>query len=222
MTQAAERIRNLPAQVEIVYELKGMLSGRQIHTWQRTGDRYNLEAVAQATGLASLFIGGKLIQKSSGRIGSLGLMPDRYEILRPSGKNETLEFHYDDNLIEASRSDAKRGTRTQQLPMLPGTQDPLSSIYQLAMAARDDKDGFIVAASTKRVKGYPYRTLNTETLRTVLSEMKTLHVTRVGESEKGSVHLWLAPERHFLPVKVSYVDEDGTEWVLEAVSIQTR
>ncbi len=222
LTQAAERIRNLPAQVEIVYELKGMLSGRQTHTWQRTGDRYNLEAVAQATGLTSLFIGGKLIQKSSGRIGSLGLMPDRYEILRPNGKNETLEFHYDDNLIEASRSDSKRGTRTQQLPMLPGTQDPLSSIYQLAMAARDGKDGIIVAASSKKVQGFPYRMLGSETLKTPMGEIKTLHVMRAGESGKGDTHLWLALEKHALPMRVRYADDDGTEWLLDAVSIVER
>lgn len=215
LTQAAQNIRDLPARIEIVYELNGLLSGRQTHVWQRTGQRYTLETEGEVTGLVGFFMNGKMIQKSQGRIGSLGLMPEQYEMHRLSGKKESLRFDYDANLIESNR-----GKRTLELPLLTGSQDPLSSIYQLAMAARDDKDGFIVAASTKRVKGYPYRTLGTETLRTALGEMKTLHVTRAGESEKGSVHLWLAPERHFLPVKVSYVDEDGAEWVLEAVSIK--
>ncbi len=222
LTQAAERIRNLPPRVEIVYELKGMLSGRQTHRWERSGQRYTLEAVSEATGLTSLFLGGQLIQKSSGRIGALGLMPDLYEIQRPSGKNETLEFKYADNLIESSRADPRRGTRTRQLPILPGAQDPLSSIYQLAMAAQDGKDGLIVAASSKKVQGYPYRMLGTEILRTPLGEMKTFHVTRAGDPGKSDTHLWLAPDRHALPVKVSFVDDEGTEWVLEAVSIRTQ
>lgn len=217
LTQAAQNIRELPAYIEIVYELNGLLSGRQTHVWQRTGQRYTLETEGEVTGLVGFFMSGKMIQRSQGRIGSLGLMPEQYEMRRLSGKKETLRFDYDANLIESNR-----GKRPLELPLLTGAQDPLSSIYQLAMAARDDKDGFIVAVSSKRVKGYPYRTLGTETLRTALGEMKTLHVTRAGESEKGSVHLWLAPERYFLPVKVTYVDEDGTEWVLEAVSIQTR
>lgn len=218
LTQAAERIRNLPARIEIVYELKGMLSGRQTHIWQRTGQHYTLDAVAEATGIASLFIGGQLIQKSSGRIGSLGLMPDRYEMRRPSGKKEILEFNHTDNLIESSRVDAKHGTRTHQLPLLPGAQDPLSSIYQLAMAARDGKGGLIVAASSKKVKGYPYRMLGAEILRTPLGELETLHVARAGDS--SDTHLWLAPEKNSLPVRVSYVDEEGTEWILEAISIK--
>lgn len=222
LTRAAQNIRELPAHIEIVYELNGMLSGRQTHVWQRTGQRYTLEAEAEATGLAGLFVSGKLIQKSRGSISSLGLMPEQYEIQRPSGKTEALRFDYGANVIESSRTDSRRGTRTLELPMLTGAQDPLSSIYQLAMAARDDKDGFIVATSTKRVKGYPYRTLGKETLHTPLGELNTLHVTRAGESDKGSVHLWLAPERYSLPVKVTYVDEDGTEWVLEAVSIKTQ
>lgn len=220
LTRAAERIQNLPAHIEIVYELKGMLSGRQTHTWQRTGQHYQLSAIAQATGIASLFVGGQLVQKSSGRIGSLGLMPDRYEIRRPSGKNEILEFDYAANMIVSSRTDAKRGTRTQELPLLTGAQDPLSAIYQLAMSAQDGEDGLIVAASSKKVKGYPYRMLGMETLRTALGESRTLHIARAGDS--SDTHLWLALEQSSLPVRVRYVDEDGTEWVLEAISIQAR
>lgn len=218
LTQAADRIRNLPADVVIVYELKGMLSGRQTHTWHRAGQRYTLGTVAEATGLAGLLMGGQLIQKSSGRIGTLGLMPERYEIQRPTGKNEILKFDYEANLIESSRTDAKHGTRTRELPLLTGAQDPLSAIYQLAMAAQDGKDGLIVAAGSKKVKGYPYRMLGTETLRTPLGELGTLHVARAGDS--SDTHLWLAPDYHALPVKVSFVDEDGTQWVLEAVSIK--
>lgn len=214
---AAERIRNLPAHIEIVYELNGMLSGRQTHVWQLAGQRYTLESEGEVTGLAGLFVRGKMIQKSQGRIGSLGLMPEQYEKQRLSGKKEKLRFDYDANLIESSY-----GKRVLELPLLTGAQDPLSSIYQLAMVARGNHDGFIVAASAKRVRGYPYRTLGTETLRTPLGEMKTLHVVRTGDSEKNSTHLWLAPEQHSLPVKVSYVDEEGTEWVLVAVSIKTR
>jgi hypothetical protein len=45
-------------------------------------------------------------------------------------------------------------------------------------------------------------------------------VTRAGDSEKSGTHLWLAPEKYSLPVRVSYIDEDGTQWVLEAVSIK--
>lgn len=219
LTQAADRLRTLPDNIEIVYELKGMLSGRQVHTWHRAGQRYTLETVAQATGLAGLFMSGQLIQKSSGRIGALGLMPERYEIQRPSGKNEILKFDHEANTIESIRTDAKRGTRTQALSSITGAQDPLSAIYQLAMAAQDGKSGIIVAASSKKVKGYPYRMLGAETLRTPLGEMKTLHVARAGDS--SDTHLWLAPERNSLPVRVSYIDEEGTEWVLEAISIKT-
>jgi hypothetical protein len=222
LTEAAKNLRELPARIEIVYELNGLLSGRQTHVWQRNGQSYSLETSGEVTGLAGLFVSGKMVQKSRGRIGGLGLMPEYYEMQRFSGKKETLTFDYDANTIESSRTDAKRGTRTLALPMLPGAQDPLSSIYQLALAAQDGKNGLIVAASSKKVKGYPYRMLGTETQRTPLGEMKTLHIVRAGDTEKSGTHLWLAPEQHSLPVKVIYVDEDGTEWVLEAVSIKTQ
>jgi hypothetical protein len=222
LTQAADNLRQLPARIEIVYELKGMVSGRQTHLWQRSGQRYSLETEGEVTGLASLFVSGKLTQKSRGRIGDLGLMPEEYEMQRFSGKREALSFNYEANTIESNRTDARRGTRTLELPLMTGAQDPLSSIYQLAMAAQDNRNGVIVAAGTKRVKGYPYRTLGVEAVRTPLGEIKALHIVRSGDSEKSATHLWLAPDPYSLPVKVTYVDEDGTEWVLEAVSIKTQ
>lgn len=222
LTQAAESIRKLPEHIEIVYALKGVLSGQQTHTWRQSGERYTLVAVAEATGLASIFMGGQLVQKSSGRIGALGLMPEHYEIQRPTGRNESLDFDYAGNVIESTRTAPRRETRRRQLPLLPGAQDPLSSIYQLAMAARDGTDGLLVAASSKKVQGYPYRMLGTEVLHTPLGEIKTLHISRMGESGKADTQLWLAQNHHALPVKISYVDEDGMEWVLEALSIREQ
>ena len=220
-SQAARSPKTLPARIEIVFELNGMLSGRQTHRWHRDGQRYSLETEGEVTGLASLFVRGKLTQISEGRIGNLGLMPEYYEMQRLSGKKETLRFDYDGNVIEASRLDAK-GKRTLELPLLSGAQDPLSAIYQLAMAAQEDSDGLIVTAGTKRIKGYPYRVLGTEKIDTALGALNALHVVRAGDSSNGGMHLWLSPGHHYLPVKVTYVDEDGTEWVLETTRIRTE
>lgn len=222
LTQAAESIRQLPAHMEIAYELRGMLSGRQTHVWHIDGERYTLVAEGQVTGLVGMFMRGKLIQKSRGRIGTLGLMPEYYEMQHLGGKRETLRFDYQGNVVESTRIDSRRNARTLELPLITSVQDPLSSIYQLAMAARDGKDGLIVVASSKKVQGYPYRMLGTEVLRTPLGEIDTLHVIRAGDTEKGGTHLWLSPAHHALPVKVAYVDENGTEWILEAISIKTN
>lgn len=222
LIRAAESIRQLPAHMQIVYELRGLLSGRQTHVWQIDGGHYTLAAEGEVTGLAGLFVRNKLVQRSSGSIGQLGLMPEHYEMLHLGGKKEKLRFDYQANLIESTRMDSRRGTRILELPLMPGVQDPLSAIYQLAMAALDGRDGLIVAASSKRVKGYPYRMLGTETLRTPLGVLDTLHVVREDDTEKNATHLWLSPTHHSLPVKITYQDEDGREWVLEAFSIKTE
>jgi hypothetical protein len=216
-TQAAQSLKSLPRQIEIVFELNGMLSGRQTHRWQREGSRYKLETEGEVTGLAGLFVRGKLTQASQGRIGDTGLMPERYDMQRISGKKETLRFDYEAGIIEANN-----GKKTVELPLLTGAQDPLSSIYQLAMAAQDDGEGLIVAAGTKRIKGYPYRVLGMESLDTALGNLKALHVTRSGDSGTGGVHLWLSPVHHYLPVRVSYIDDEGTEWVLVATRVTTN
>lgn len=222
LIQAAESIRRLPAHMQIVYVLRGLLHGRQTHVWQIDGGHYTLAAEGEVTGLAGLFVRKKLVQRSSGSIGPLGLMPEQYEMQHISGKKEILRFDYQANLVESTRMDSRHGTRTLELPLMPGVQDPLSAIYQLAMAALDGRDGLIVAASSKKVKGYPYRMLGKESLRTPLGELDTLHVVRDGDTEKNAIHLWLSPVHHSLPVKIAYRDEDDREWVLEAVSIETE
>jgi hypothetical protein len=217
---ATHNLNTLPSRIEIVFKLDGMLSGRQTHRWQHDGKHYQLETEAEVTGLAGLFLRGKLTQTSNGKIGSSGLMPEHYSMQRLSGKRETLDFDYESNLIAATRTDAKRGTRSLELPLLTGAQDPLSAIYQLAMTARDDREGLIVAAGAKRIKGYPYRVLGTERLDTPLGILDALRVTRAGEAT-GGMQLWLSPKHYHLPIKIIYTDDDGTEWVLEASRIKT-
>jgi hypothetical protein len=222
LSHAASTLKELPGHVEIVYQLKGMVSGRQTQIWRRDDQRYTIESSSEATGLAAIFLSGRILQKSSGHIGPLGLVPERYDMQRPNGKKEILLFRHGDNVIEASRIDPKKGTRTTELPLLTGAQDPLSSIFQLAMVAREDGEGVIVAAGAKRIKGYPYLTLGVENIQTPLGKLQTLHVTRAGDSDKGAVHLWLAIEHRHLPVRITYTDDDGAEWVLEAVSLKVE
>ena len=222
LTESARNLKSLPAQLEIEFELNGMVSGRQSHRWQRSGARYTLETEGEVTGLASLFVRGKLTQTSQGKIGALGLMPESYETRHLTGKQENLKFDYDNNQIESTRIDNKHGKRTQVLPLLTGAQDPLSAIYQLAMVAQDDKDGLIVAAGAKRVKGYAYRVLGSEKLETSLGAVTALHVTRTGEGGNRDMHLWLSSTHHYLPIKISYVDDDGKEWVLQATRIRAE
>ena len=222
LSQAANNLRELPKHVEITYQLKGMVSGRQTQIWRREDQRYTIESSAEATGLAAMVLSGKIIQTSSGHIGPLGLAPERYHLQRPAGKSETLLFRHGDNVIESSRTDPKKGARTAELPLLTGAQDPLSAIFQLAMIAREGSDGMIVAAGTKRVKGYPYRTLGVETIQTPLGPLQTLHVMRAGDSDKGAVHLWLAIEHRHLPVRIAYTDDEGMDWRLEASSIKVE
>lgn len=221
-SQASNHLKTLPARIEIVFELNGMLSGRQTHRWHRDGQRYSLETEGEVTGLAGLFMRGKLKQTSQGRIGNMGLMPARYEMFGLTGKTEALQFDYEDNLIESSRSNSKSAKRHIELPLLTGAQDPLSSIYQLAMMAAENGEGVIVAASAKRIKGYPYRVLGMEKLDTALGTLSALHVVRAGDSGNSDMHLWLSPGHYYLPVKVTYVDGDGTEWVLEATRIKAE
>ena len=63
--------------------------GSLTHTWSQDGGRYEAEAVAEASGLVSLFFGGKFVQRSTGQFGAGGLLPDEYTLDR--GRGERIE-----------------------------------------------------------------------------------------------------------------------------------
>jgi hypothetical protein len=163
-----------------------------------------------------------MTQTSSGRIGAKGLVPERYEMLRLTGKREILAFDHEHGTIDVTRVHPKKGKRTGKLPLPDDTQDPLSAIYQLSMLARNGDEGMIAAAGTKRVKNYAYHVLGDEARHTPLGKLDTLHVTRAGDEGDSDVHLWLSPRHHYLPVEIRYTDEDGHDWVLKATSLKTQ
>ncbi len=105
--------------------------------------------------------------------------------------------------------------RTREIPLLPGYLGPVS--YQLQLA-RDLSAGKPLPSyrviDRGKVKDYRFEVVGEETLTTALGAVRTLKLRRVRDTQERETLFWMAPEWHFLLIKLWQREEDGQNYEL--------
>lgn len=205
----------LPPRLDLRYQLRyGLAAGEQTLVWINGGDGYTLTSVAAATGLAGVFYRGRFVQTSRGRITPQGLQPEEFWDQRGDKRS-------------SARFDAAKGALTlnpaqgapQHFAYQGGVQDALSLFFQLALTAPPPAGELrYTVFNGKKLREYRYEVRGEEMLETVLGPLRTLHLARADDGD-GRFEIWLAIDRHYLPVRVLRVDDDGREMELVLQSI---
>ncbi len=189
--------------------------GELTHTWSQDGQRYHAEAVAEASGLVSLFFDGKFVQRSTGQLGAGGLVPEQYTLDRGrGGRTETARFDWTGRKLSL---EWKSESRTVELP--PGAQDPLSLVHQLYFAQPVPAAASLNVATSRKLARYVYTLAGEETVETPLGSLRTLRFRR--EEDGGTaMDVWLDLDRNLLPARIYAVDRKGN--VLDQVIREAR
>ncbi len=208
-------LRALPEKLTLVYAVQagegGFGVGRAAYTWQARDGRYSLVSVAEATGLIALFASGKIVQSSEGRVTASGLQPELYALAKGDRRQPPVQFDW-----------------TQKRLILPGggielpelTQDLLSFAFHLAMTVRDgDGEWRLPVTNGKTLREYGFRIVGHETLAVGENPIETLHLM-AGRPASGSLDVWLAPSRHWLPTRIRTLDQKGKTMVLSLESVE--
>ena len=191
----------LPPSVRLQYALqRGALSGNAELRWRLGDDAYNLSLEARLAGLALH------TQVSQGRIDAAGLAPLRFTDQRPRGGLRAANFQRDKAKITFS------GPATEY-PLLPGAQDRLSWMLQLAAVAAAEPErlapGGKVVLYVVGARGdadvWVFRFVDFETL---LTQEGTVRAAKFNRDARRlydtQVDVWLDPARHHLPVKARW------------------
>jgi hypothetical protein len=98
-------------------------------------------------------------------------------------------------------------------------QDALSLFFQLALTA-PPLDGPLTYTvfNGKKLRDYTYEVRGEDALDTALGAVRALHLVRVTDGD-GRFEVWLAVDRHYLPVRVLKSDDKGSEMELVLLSI---
>ncbi len=190
----------LPASISIRYSLTSAFAdGTAEYWWKREGDSYAIHGSAEAVGFFTLFLEGRILQDSTGKVTAEGLRPERFVERKPHGPDEGLNFDWSNRTIEFRRKDElKSGS------LADNTVDWLSMIFQLAhRPPRGDKVALQVYTQRK-LYAFELKVLGEETLELPLGHVRALHLRHESADPKETVDVWLGVDHHHLPVKLRY------------------
>jgi hypothetical protein len=205
---------------ELVYDLFHSSThtrvGQVTHRWFSDGNHYEAESVAEAVGFFSWIFGARFVQRSFGRIGPEGLVPEAY-VLERGGSNppETARFDWADGKLALAWRDELR-----TVPLPQGAQDAMSVMHQIYFIKPASNPATLSVATSRKLSRYIYEILGDADLETPLGTLRTVHVGRV-ETDGSVLEIWLDKDRQLLPVRVYSMDRKGTvlDQVVRAVTL---
>ncbi|OFZ69340.1 MAG: hypothetical protein A2Z01_07610 [Betaproteobacteria bacterium RBG_16_58_11] len=199
-----------PSQFELVYTVyrgdQGMSVGKTTHKWRVANNQYLLTSSTEATGLFSLFFGGRYILTSRGELSANGLKPISFWIQRgQSGeRTEFAEFDWEAKSLQYGKQGDIRNAMLDA-----GTQDQLSVFYQLALTAPHSGRFKLALTTGRKFNQYEYQVIGEETIETPLGQLKTQHLARVAQEAGSKSDVWLALDHHYLPVRIKFAPKGG-------------
>lgn len=164
--------------------------------WQPGPGTYRLQLAASLGTLALL------AQSSEGRIDAAGLAPDRFVDRRARRSAQAVNFQREAGTLAFSGPAIER-------PLLPGTQDRLSWMFQLAGIAAADPElvaagrriAMVVVGARGDASVWSLRSAGPDRIETPGGWVDAIRVVRENRSGYDSgAEVWLDPARHYLPV----------------------
>jgi hypothetical protein len=205
----------LPPRLDLRFQVRyGPARGEQTLVWINEGESYTLTSVAGATGLAGMFYRGRFVQTSRGRLTPRGLVPEEFWDQRGDKRSSARFDSANDTLMLTPVKGAPRHFAYQG-----DVQDTLSLFFQFALTAPPPAGPLSYTVfNGKKLRDYRYEVRGEETLETELGALRTLHLARTADGD-GHFEIWLAIDRHYLPVRVLRSDDKGNEMELVLLSI---
>jgi hypothetical protein len=181
---------------------------------------YRYRQHSTPVGLLAAFVKDEITEISEGRIHDFRVIPSSYRYKRERSKKPKqvhLLFDWETGRVTSQASDPG-----WSLEIPEGTQDRFSKQLALivAMNGTPNEVAFRVA-DDERLKIYRFRPQGPETIEIGERNYQTLKIARSKGERPPKATLWLAPELHFLPVKVEKL-EKGKRFVMELISVQWR
>jgi hypothetical protein len=213
---ALPALNALPPRIDMRFQVRyGLASGEQTLLWVSDGTHYTVTSVAAATGLVGVFYRGRFVQTSRGRITPQGLQPEEFWDQR-GDRRSSARFDADHNryTLTPASGPPRHFDTTGRNP-----QDALSLFFQFALTAPPTETELTYTVfNGRKLRDYAYTVRGEAMLETELGALRTLHLVRQLDGD-GRFEIWLAIDRHYLPVRVLRSDDKGNEVELRVQSI---
>jgi hypothetical protein len=201
-----------PQAVSASYELfrNGIRFAVMKDTFEAKDGRYRIVSETRAVGPLALIAPQPLRATSSGQRTGTGLMPQLFEGGRGSNDPRRVRAEFD---WEAEKLTVARRDRNESLPLPPGTQDQLSIMYQFMFLQPDHPQVLrLTRTNGRKLEQHSYAVTTGVEIVTPLGRMTTVHLVRQHQPNEDGVEVWLAPQHHYLPMKLVILDDKGARY----------
>lgn len=197
----------VPKRIEMKYRVSigSMKIGEGLDVFQHDGKVYSVVSESKTAGLAAIYRLA-IRRESKGTVTASGLRPQTFVEMRNGEIKRSATFDWGAKQVQLTDGDNKQ---TAALP--PNTWDSTSFAWNFAFAGSDNNDLQVYVTDGRRVTEYKYKIVGREKLNTAMGEIETVHVKKVQEDgDKRGFDVWLAVDRHLLPVRIRATEKDGT------------
>lgn len=199
-----------PPSATLQYDVEAQRDGQMVYghgaiTWQFNGSRYTIN------GKAGILFVSLLDFSSRGQTDAFGIAPDQYTEKRFRRAQTDTFFNREHNLISFS-------TSSKTFALQGGEQDRASIVWQLAGIGRGDAARFVpdaqiplFIAGVRDGSTWNIHVLGEEEIEVGLGKLRAWHVRRAprpGDKDQ-TIDIWLAPSRHWYPVRLRYTESNG-------------
>ena len=191
--------KTLPPRVDLAYKVffgtQAFHVGSATYRFEHAAGTYRVFTIAEAHGLAALFVRGKGRVESRGVINGEGLQPLEL-VVDKFNKRGTERATFDWEVGIATLHEGK--TSPIELP----TFDPLTLIWQFYFKPPTAETHSFAIATTRRVNRVTVTRVRTETIEWTHGPVEAEVWHRTSDDGKTEAYFWLAPALNYIPVKI--------------------
>ncbi|HYG55590.1 MAG TPA: DUF3108 domain-containing protein [Burkholderiales bacterium] len=203
-----------PGTVEIAYEVRrnDTTVADAVHRLEHDGRSYLLTESWRGRGIFALR--GSARRTSRGVVVAEGLRPLEYLDERSGRDTARAAFDWSAKTVTLQY---REGPRQVPLPARP--HDRLAFLFDFSFVPPKKPEVVLDIADGRGISHQVYRVGPRETVRTPAGEFAAIRLTRTKEDERADI--WLAVQRHYLPVRMVITGKDGViEQVATRLTVQ--
>ena len=199
---------DVPTHVRAQYKIikAGITIGNVEEVFTRTGEEYKITSITQTSGPLAWILRDRLTITSAGRIGSSGIEPALYEFKRQRDSRKNLSSRFD---WEKGKILCDHEGQIEPFDLPRGTLDRVSAMYQFMFNAPRTAEVLVRMSQGKQSEQYRYVKQGEPSVKIGDSEYATVHYVRDAKPGESRAELWLAKDRHYLPVRMVFEDSHG-------------
>ncbi len=179
-------------------------------------EQWVFESTSYTTGFAAFFVKDVITERSTSLYQKGRMLPLKYLYQRTGGKRERLvKINFDwekQRVINSINNDPW----AMKIPI--GTLDKFVYQLQIMLDLANQQPLYYQVADGGKLKEYQIEQHKEETLKTTAGNFKAVKLVR--QKGKRQTILWCAEALHYLPIKITRIEKDGSEYQAELIYIK--